>query len=213
MYHRVSGIRLSQEGHPLRKLEEDQILFSSGIYKECLTVGNHGSPMVVSLALELSHNPLVTAYILHHPFVGGSCEVWLVVLWKTDKLKPVFHCVLFPRHVTTALHLGHYSWCLFLHESPMVVFYSKYHCSVEWDEVIIFSPNLTKPPWEVGILFPVLGPFSRQPHDLIQHQLANYPSVVCQLSSFPFFLSIFFPTQRFSILLCLFLKNALPYLP
>lgn len=70
-----------------------------------------------------------------------------------------------------------------------------------------------KPPWAVGIQLPVLDPFSRQPHALTQDQLANYPSTIYQLSWFQFLLSVFFPTQRFNILLCLFLQNTLPYLP
>lgn len=117
-------------------------------------MGNHGSPMVVPLALELSHNLLITAYILHHPFLGGSCEAWLVVLWKTDKLKCVPLCTLSQAcdHSTAfrtsclvfIVHLCHPWW-----------FYSEYHCSVEWDEVIILLKTWPSLPgqWAFCFLF------------------------------------------------------------
>lgn len=108
--------------------------------------------------------------------------------WQTETCVPLW-TVSHAFHHSTAFRTS----CLVFictHVSLMVVSFGiPLQCWMGWSNY--FAQNLTKPPWAVGIRFPVLDPFPRQPHDLTQDQLAYYPSVVCQLSSFPFFLSIF----------------------
>lgn len=95
--------------------------------------------------------------------------------WQTEMCSIVYSFPgMSPQHCIWDIMLG---VCCSL-VSPMVVLFGiPLQCWMGWSNY--FAQNLTKPPWAVGFLFPVLDSFSRQPHDLIQDQLANYPSAVC----------------------------------